>query len=265
MSTQNLDRLSEWFASCPDAVIAFSGGVDSSLVAYLSRMFLGRDRTVAVISASPSLKLSDLNEGKSFCHRYDIPLQIIETKELLNPSYVANPSNRCYFCKNTLYTELDSIAGNRLILNGTNIDDLGDYRPGLKAAKEFQVKSPLSDCNLNKNDVRELALLLNLSCWDKPASPCMSSRIPYGEQVTLEKLKQIEAGEAILEKSGFPITRLRHYGDKARIEVPKDRIKDLLEMKVSISASIENIGFSVVEFDEEGFVSGKLNEGIHLS
>lgn len=263
MSNTSIDKLSKWFKDCPDAVIAFSGGVDSSLVAYLSRYFLGKDRTLAIISASPSLKLSDLDLGKAFCLEHDIPLRVVETKELLNPDYAKNPNNRCYFCKHTLYTELYEIAGNRWILNGTNIDDLGDYRPGLSAANEFKIRSPLSECGLDKNDVRILAKEFHLTCWDKPASPCMSSRIPYGERVTLEKLKQIEAGESILERSGFPITRLRHYGETARIEVPKDRIEDLLNIRTSITDSLKQIGFSSVEFDEEGFVSGKLNEVLH--
>ncbi len=252
-----------WFKDCPEAVIAFSGGVDSSLVTYLSRHFLGKDRTLAIISASPSLKLSDLDFGKAFCLEHDIPLRVIETRELQNPNYVENPNNRCYFCKHTLYTELFDFAGERWILNGTNTDDLGDYRPGLKAANEFQVRSPLSECGLDKNDVRELAKEFNLTCWDKPASPCMSSRIPYGERVTLEKLKQIEAGESILEQSGFPIARLRHYGNTARIEVPRERIEELHNIRTSITDSIKNIGFISVEFDEEGFVSGKLNEVIN--
>ncbi len=260
MSNILLDKLSKWFQDCPEAVIAFSGGVDSSLVAYLSRYFLGKERTLAIISASPSLKLSDLDLGKTFCLEHDIPLRVVETRELLNPDYAKNPSNRCYFCKHTLYTELFEIAEKRWILNGTNTDDLKDYRPGLLAADKFKVRSPLSDCGLNKNDVRELSKMLKLESWDKPASPCMSSRIPYGEMVTLEKLQQIEAGESILEVSGFPISRLRHFGDLARIEVPKNRIQDLLNIKGFIADSIKQIGFDRVEFDEDGFISGKLNE-----
>jgi uncharacterized protein len=262
MTTTPTDKLRQWFEKCPDVVVAFSGGVDSSLVAYLARTFLGSERVTAIISASPSLKLSDLEAGKDFCHTHDIPLKVIETQELQNPNYAANPANRCYFCKHTLYTELFELAGEHWILNGTNADDLGDYRPGLEAAEEFRVRSPLSECGLDKEAVRTLALQFKLHCWDKPASPCMSSRIPYGQAVTLEKLKQIEAGEALLKRAGFPIARLRHFGEHARIEVPTDRIADLQKRRADLSAALQDIGFSQVVFDQEGFVSGKLNRAI---
>lgn len=258
----HLGRLEAWFEQCPHAVVAFSGGVDSSLVAYLARKYLGPDRCLAVISASPSLKLQDLDAGKSFCHVHDIPLRVIETRELQNSDYASNPENRCYFCKHTLYTELIEYADNQWILNGTNTDDLGDYRPGLHAAREFHVHSPLSECGLNKEDVRALARHYELACWNKPASPCMSSRIPYGQRVTREKLQQIEAGETLLLNAGFPIARLRHYGDCARIEVPQDRLEDLHAARTNLQSEIHALGFAKVEFDEEGFISGKLNRAI---
>jgi uncharacterized protein len=163
MSDALLNKLSIWFADCPSAVIAFSGGVDSSLVAYLSRLYLGKENTRAIISASPSLKLSDLDEGKRFCLDHDIPIKIIETEELKNPNYSSNPINRCYYCKQTLYTDLTGLITDQWILNGTNLDDLKDYRPGLKAATESKVRSPLAECNLTKEDVRTLAKYFNLT------------------------------------------------------------------------------------------------------
>jgi pyridinium-3,5-biscarboxylic acid mononucleotide sulfurtransferase len=254
--------LTSWFADCPFALVAFSGGVDSSLVAYLARLHMGDARMMAVISASPSLKLSDLDAGKQFCMEHDIPLKIIETEELKNPNYAANPANRCYFCKHTLYTELQVLAKRKApcwILNGTNTDDLGDYRPGLQAASEFEVHSPLSACGLNKEAVRTMARSLELVCWDKPASPCMSSRIPYGQEVTLKKLRQIEAGEALVMKLGFPIVRLRHHGTKAVIEIPPEDIPRLKLQERTLTQQLSILGFAETEIDDEGFVSGKLN------
>lgn len=254
-----------WFRDCPGALIAFSGGVDSSLVAYLAQYFLGRDRSLAVISASPSLKLSDLDEAKRFARINDLPVKVIATKEMDNPNYFSNPTNRCYFCKYTLYDELAGLQPefpDWWVLNGTNVDDLGDYRPGLKAASEFQVRSPLSDCGIDKEGVRALAAHFKLQCWDKPASPCLSSRVPYGEQITVAKLRQIEAAEAILTGVGFRVNRVRHYGDSARVEVPAEDRARLSELQSQIESQILDLGFNVVEFDAEGFVSGKLNRVI---
>lgn len=256
------ETLRNWFEQCPFAVTAFSGGVDSSLVAWLANAVLGPDRNIAVVSASPSLKLSDLDAAKKFCLEHGIPLKVIVTQELKNPDYFLNPSNRCFFCKKTLYTELEQFAlgfDQAWILNGTNTDDLGDYRPGLEAANLFKVRSPLSESGMNKDSVRELAESLGLSCWNKPAAPCLSSRIPYGQRVTEKKLRQIEEGEAFLIEHGFPIQRLRHHGDTAIIEVPSDRIEDLLRVEKQLTAHLHSLGFEHITIDQEGFVSGKLN------
>lgn len=257
------DDLQAWFASCPQALTAFSGGVDSSLVAWLARACLVPDRHTAVISASPSLKLSDLDEAKEFAFRHDIPLKIIETKELENPQYFSNPANRCFYCKHTLYTELEELAkaqGNCWILNGTNTDDQGDYRPGLQAAAAFQVRSPLLECGYDKQAVRDLAESLQLECWNKPAAPCLSSRIPYGQRVTVFKLRRIEQAEAWLQQQGFPICRVRHVGDyDAEVEVEPDAIERLHSLSDSLTETFQDMGFKTVNIDPEGFVSGKLN------
>ena len=258
----DLEKLRDWFRECPGALVAFSGGVDSSLLAFLSQHFLGRAQTLAVISASPSLKLSDLDEAKDFARINDLSIRVITTKEMENPSYFSNPSNRCYFCKHTLYDELADLRKDYTgwwVLNGTNRDDLGDYRPGLKAADEFEVRSPLSDCGIDKEGVRALAAHFKLQCWDKPASPCLSSRVPYGEEITVKKLRQIEDAEALVKDAGFPINRVRHYGDTARVEVAEDFQTKLAENREAIAAGIRKLGFAQVDFDEEGFVSGKLN------
>jgi len=262
-----LSKLEKWFADCPGALVAFSGGVDSSLVAYLAAHFLGAKRSLAVISASPSLKLSDLEEAKTFACNNGIPLELVVTQEMENPDYFENPSNRCYFCKHTLYDELTDLKSkypNWWILNGTNTDDLGDYRPGLKAANEFKVRSPLADCCLDKSAVRALAAHFELVCWDKPASPCLSSRVPYGERITVEKLRQIEAGEALLKSHGFHVSRVRHYGARARVEVPAEAVVRLKALRSELESGIKELGFEAVEFDEEGFVSGKLNRALNI-
>lgn len=261
----DLEKLRDWFGECPGALVAFSGGVDSSLVAFLAQHFIGRAQTLAVISASPSLKLSDLDEAKDFARANDLPVRVITTKEMENPSYFSNPTNRCYFCKHTLYDELAELRKDYpgwWVLNGTNSDDLGDYRPGLKAADEFEVRSPLSDCGIDKQGVRALAVHFKLQCWDKPASPCLSSRVPYGEAITVEKLRQIEDAEALVKEAGFPINRVRHYGDTARVEVAADLQPQLAESREAITEGIRKLGFAQVDFDDEGFVSGKLNRVI---
>lgn len=254
--------ITQWFRDCPFAITAFSGGVDSSLVAWLAAKILGPERSMAVISASPSLKLSDLDEAKQFALENGIPLRVVVTREMENESYLLNPVNRCYFCKHTLYEELSGIAAQHpgcWVLNGTNTDDFGDIRPGLQAAKEFQVRSPLAECGLDKAAVRELAASLELRCWDKPASPCLSSRIPYGLRVTPTKLRRIEAAEAWLQERGFPVCRVRHPEGAARVEVPAERVPELAALRPAMTEAFRALGFERVEIDEEGFVSGKLN------
>ncbi len=262
-SLDKLNKVEQWFQNQTDKVIiAFSGGVDSCLTLFLARKYLGKEKVVAVISASASLKKRDLEDAINFCNANDIKLQVIETKEIEDPRYFSNPLNRCYFCKTNLYDELKMIAEkfpDTSILNGQNKDDLNDYRPGIKAANEFKVLTPLADCDFTKNDVREVAKYFNLSTWDKPASPCLSSRIPYGQEVTIEKLRQIESAENFLNDLGFTEVRVRHFNNIAKIEVPKDRLRDLIKVENEIKIKINQLGFFDCEIDNEGFVSGKLN------
>lgn len=259
-------RLDAWFAECPAAAVAFSGGVDSALVAYWARRALGRDRATAWIADSPSLKRSDLALARTFCATHDIALRELATGELENPAYASNPIDRCYHCKNTLYTDLAhalvAAGSTAWICSGANLDDRGDYRPGLRAAAEARVRHPLLECGLGKQLIRELARAHGLAVWDKPASPCLSSRIPYGQPVTREKLSQIEAAEAWLHAAGFSINRVRHFGERAVIEVPASEIARLETRRDELDAQLRSLGFAAFHIDPDGFASGKLNRGL---
>jgi uncharacterized protein len=267
MMFENKIRILEnWYLKFEGTLTAFSGGVDSSLVLYLSKGFLP-DSTVACISNSESLKREDFQIAKDFCQQYEIPLEIIQTKEIEDKNYNLNPSDRCFYCKSHLYIDLLVVKERYpkyVILNGTNRDDFSDYRPGLKAAAEFKIRSPLAECDLGKDDIRELANYLDLPNWNKPASPCLSSRIPYGKVITTKKLKQVETAEGILNIHGFPEARVRHFGNRASIEVPETLINTLKEKLPQIEHTIKALGFEFCEIDEEGLVSGKLNRQLKL-
>ncbi len=262
---KTLKRIGDWFRPVPGSVTAFSGGVDSALVLFLARRFLGKDSAIGCISDSPSLKRADLEEAKDFCQTHDIRLEIIHTQEIDDEAYFTNPFNRCFACKSHLYQDLSGLLEKFpefIALNGTNSDDLGDYRPGLQAASQNEVRSPLADCGLDKTAVRALAKHLGLSNWDKPASPCLSSRIPYGQSVTREKLNRIELAETVLARYGFNQARVRHYQDEARIEVPSAELQALKPHMTKISETFAAIGFAKTTLDAEGLVSGKLNRAL---
>lgn len=261
-----LELLKDWFKNHKGTVTAFSGGVDSSLVLYVSKMVLG-DQAFGLISNSESLKSKDFQIATSFCEKHAISLEIIKTEELKDPNYAANPSNRCFFCKNHLYEAMLEIIAERYpehtVINGTNADDLGDYRPGLEAAKNHAIQSPLAELNISKEEVIAMANHLGLETANKPPSPCLSSRIPYGTPVNKERLRQIENAEYILNDFGFDIVRVRNNGDSATIEVPASDIEKLKEKMDVISIGIRNLGFKEVTIDNEGFVSGKLNRVLY--
>lgn len=258
-----LETLSEEYKSYGKILIALSGGVDSCLAAFLGRKILGRDNAVAVISNSASLKEKDYAIAVKFCNDHDIGYEVIYTKELEDSSYTSNPINRCYFCKNELYLTMKKLVDERYanykIINGNNFSDLGDYRPGLTSASEQEIYSPFISCKINKAVIRELAQYFNLEVWDKPASPCLSSRFPYGEEITIDKLKRVEHAEQILNDFGFDEVRVRSYGDIAKIEVPKNKLNLLKGMFQKVEIEIKKVGFSYCEIDNEGFVSGKMN------
>jgi uncharacterized protein len=260
-----LDKLERWFRGQKGSIVAFSGGVDSSLLLFLARKWQGREAAIGVISDSESLKRKDLELAQSFSERFDIHLEIIETRELDDERYSGNPVDRCFFCKEHLYTDLLEICQKYPgfpVLNGTNTDDYGDYRPGLKAAAKYEVRSPLAECGITKEEIRKIARHFELPNWNKPASPCLSSRIPYTHPITRKKLVEIEQAEDLLNSFGFEDVRVRHYGDHGKIEVRKEDLPRLKEVQESVKEKIREIGFPEVVIDEEGLVSGKMNRAI---
>ncbi len=257
-----LELLKKWFENHKGTVTAFSGGVDSSLVLYVSNLVLG-EKGIGLISYSESLKSKDFEVATSFCKQHKLKLEVIKTGELNDPNYTSNPVNRCFFCKNHLYEAMAEIIYSSYpeytILNGTNLDDLGDYRPGQQAAKIHQIRSPLAELRISKKEVIEMADFLGLETAFKPPSPCLSSRIPYGIQVNNQRLRQIEQAEYILNEFGFLNVRVRYRGEEASIEVPVSEMETLKNRFDEILHDIKALGFSKVTIDEEGFVSGKLN------
>jgi uncharacterized protein len=223
---------------------------------------MGKEKAIGVISNSESLKRKDFALAKEFCERYDIILEVIKTNEIEDERYNSNPEDRCFYCKEHLYRDIHKLQEKYpgyAVLNGTNYDDFSDYRPGLQAAKNSKIYSPMADCKITKSDLRQIAKSLELPLWDKPASPCLGSRIPYNQNITVEKLNQVEKAEDILNGYGFIDVRVRHYGDHAKVEVPADELDKLLAIKDEVVEKITGLGFSRCEIDEEGLVSGKLN------
>jgi len=257
-----LQQLEEWFQQRKGSIVAFSGGIDSTLVLFLARKFQGKENAIGVISNSESLKAKDFELAQRFCRDFDIKLEVIKTEELVDERYNQNPENRCFFCKEHLFHDLQQIKDKYSdfdVLSGTNVDDLGDYRPGLQAAAQYKVLAPMAQCKLTKEEIREIARNFNLPNWDKPASPCLSSRIPYNHQITREKLKQVEAAEDFLNELGFVDVRVRHYGKYGQVEVKQSEIERLFAMENQVVDKIKSFGFDDVKIDREGLVSGKLN------
>lgn len=262
--TAKLQGLKEIFKQMPQALIAYSGGVDSTLIAKIAYDVLG-DNALAITALSPSLLPEDMEEARVQAATIGIAHEIVETHELDNPNYAANPINRCYFCKSELHDTLKPIAvtrGYSYIVDGLNADDLKDYRPGIQAAKERGVRSPLAEMNITKVEVREISKYLGLSSWDKPAQPCLSSRFPYGEEITVAKLQRVGRAEVYLRKLGYQQLRVRSQGDTARIELP---VEDITSFVLNINlpelvSTFQSYGFIYVTLDLEGFSSGKLNK-----
>ena len=245
-------------------IVAFSGGVDSSLVAFVAAATLG-DRALAVTSGAPSLKRSDLALTTELARKWGMRHRIIVTDELTRPDYRANPVDRCFHCKTSLYQALSDIAdaeGYARILNGTNTDDLGDHRPGLAAAEAYNVASPLLETGFSKPDIRMLAAWLGLDNADKPQAACLSSRFPYGSHITEARLAQVEQAENVLAELGFSQYRVRHHEEVARLELLPGEMPRALELAETIQARIRACGYRFVAMELTGFASGSLNQGV---
>jgi uncharacterized protein len=262
--TTQRDQLLERLATYHSCLVAFSGGVDSAVVAKAARVALG-DNCVAVTGTSPSLAAGELDQAASVARAIGIRHETIATGEFDNPAYTQNASDRCFHCKSELYALLRKAAdqgGIRVIANGANQDDLSDYRPGMQAARQFGVRSPLADCRFTKADVRALALLWELPVWNKPASPCLSSRVAYGQEVTPERLAMIDRAEQFLRGHGFSPVRVRyHRGDLARIELEPQAVQRACreDFRAELIRHLRSLGFRFVTLDLQGFRSGSLN------
>lgn len=246
--------------------VAYSGGVDSAFLAVAARQALGDDM-VCVIAVSPSLAKSEYDGAIAFLEQHDIPFERVHTREMDDERYRANSPERCYYCKDELFSVIEaarSLGRFEKVAYGANVDDTGDHRPGQRAAAERDVVAPLVEAEYDKQMIRETARAMGLEVWDKPAAPCLASRIPYFSPVTRKKLRQVEAAEAVLKESGFRECRVRHHGRVARIEVPVEEHARLRDPSVwpAIETGVRRAGFESVEVESDGFRSGRLNDAL---
>ncbi len=262
-TADKLDRLNALLREIGPVPIAYSGGIDSTLVAKVAYDLFG-DRALAITAISPSLLPEDLEDARVQAATIGIRHEEVQTHEMENPNYTSNPINRCYFCKSELHDTLKPIALQRnfpYVIDGVNADDLIDYRPGIQAAKERGARSPLAEVGITKAEVRDLSRALGLSWWEKPSQPCLSSRFPYGEEITIDKLRRVGRAEVHLRRLGWNDIRVRSQGDTARIELPAEQIVNFINQipLPKLVATFQELGFLFVTLDLEGLQSGKLN------
>jgi uncharacterized protein len=264
---EKLTRLTGILRDLGSVCVGYSGGVDSTFLASFAVEVLGAGNVLAVTGVSASYPAVQRETARDCARRFGIPHLEISTDELDDPSYAANPSNRCYFCKTELWTKLAAMAASRglaAVLDGSNADDAGDYRPGMLAAREHGVRSPLMEAGLTKAEIREASRRRGLPTWDQPSAPCLASRLPYGLAVTVERLRQVEAAEDALRAHGFTQFRVRHHGDVARLEVAADEMPRAIDRAAAVRRELKALGFAAVVLDIEGYRQGALNEGLPL-
>ncbi len=262
--TEKLRKLENIIREYGRVIVGYSGGVDSTLVAFVAHRGLGINALI-VLAKTETITREDVELARRIAHDHSFNYREIAYNELEIEQYAANPVNRCYFCKQELYAKLKVIAKKEnipFILDGANVDDLGDYRPGRTAAKESNIRSPLIEASLTKQDVREAAKFYSLPNADKPAAPCLSSRIPYGTHIDRKSLEQIALAEKFIRGKGFTNVRVRHYQTTAKIEVDAWAINKLKRMNGEVESYLKQLGYAEVIIDEEGFQTGKLNKGI---
>ena len=267
---RKLDKLKELLLSYKKVIVAYSGGVDSSFLLKCCVDFLGRDRTIAVTAVSPTYTQKELQTAREIAQGLGVIHKIIHTSEVDDPNFKANPQNRCYYCKSELFSHLRLLAkkeGVSFVLDGTNADDLKDYRPGSLAKKELGVCSPLAEANLNKEEIRAASKELGLKTWDAPQMSCLASRFAYGQEIGLEDLSRIEKAEDYIRGLGFKMVRLRHYrlADKtllARLEVNKEDVIKIANRQSPITNRLKELGYNYITLDLEGYRTGSMNEGI---
>jgi len=265
MLNSKLEKLIGLLKEMESAVLAYSGGVDSTLL--LKAIQLSGIRALAVTAVSETMPENDLLFSKKMCEETEIKQMIIKTEELNIENFAKNPHDRCFYCKDELFTKIRGIAGDeelRFVLDGSNLDDTADWRPGRKAALNHSIRSPLIEAGLDKKEIREISRRLNLPSWDRPSSPCLASRFPYGEQITAGSLKQVAEAEGFLRLLGLKEFRVRHHRDIARIELKEEDMAMALkpETRKALAEKLKSIGYRFVVLDIEGFRSGRMNEGI---
>ncbi len=251
--------------SMGSVVVAFSGGVDSALVLKAAHDVLG-DRAIAATGLSETYAPEEMEEARQIAKHIGAAHEMVRTMELTDPRYASNTHQRCFFCKTELYTQMQHFATERglaEIIDGTNADDLGDFRPGIRAAKQIGVRSPLVEQQIGKSEIRILSSWLELPTWNKPAAACLSSRFAYGDPITVEKLKQVSAAESAVRTLGFRGFRVRHHGEIARLEFPTEDLADAFERRDEIIAGVKAAGYAYVTIDLDGFRSGRMNEGLN--